>query len=494
MTMSSSEHSQDQGWFWNLKDKSASKPDWKQTNAVAPGRPIPLTGADRNGAASGSTIISIDGRKTYQTMTGMGASVDGSTVANWLKMSARGRRDFVRRLVDPVHGMGLNSFRLTIGTSDFTAHEFYTYYDAPNAALGGRTPNWNGDGADGFSVAKDHQQGIFDYVHALQREARSLGVRLTFFASPWSPPGWMKTPTASSRSYSDNGLLLKGGDLADEHIGDYAKYLVRYIEEYKRQGIAVSAITLQNEPLLETDYPSCHVTGAQEDELATAVKKELSRSLILAPWERKVQIWAFDHNFDGAAAFVSEMKKSPSQWRNVDGIAFHPYGDDASTMGALSRENPKKSIHLTERSWWGTTGANWMVDWFRNGSQSYNSWVTMLDSAGKTHHWLGTPDPSTFIQNDKDPDDIVDTPEVALTSQFSRFVKPGDLRIDSSAGSSSTLTNVAFKNPRTGRITLVVVNQTDSHQAFTAVNNGAQFTATVPAGNVATYQWVSARG
>ena len=87
VTMSSSEHSQDQGWFWNLKDESAAQPGWRQTSAVAAGRPIPLMRASRNGAAGGSTAIAIDDRRVYQTMTGMGASVDGSTVANWLKMS-----------------------------------------------------------------------------------------------------------------------------------------------------------------------------------------------------------------------------------------------------------------------------------------------------------------------------------------------------------------------------------------------------------------------
>lgn len=488
VTMSSTEHSQESGWFWNLTDKNASKPDWTVSNAVSAKDAIDLTNVTDT-ADENTADISVDDTKTYQTITGIGTSVDGSTVGNWWKMSESKRAEFIRTLLDPVNGMGLTSFRLTIGAADFTDKDFYTYYDAPNATLNGVEPNWDGDGITGFSIQKDHDEHIIDFVHALQSEAKNLGVDISFFASPWSPPGWMKTPTSSSSSYADNSLLLKGGDFNSEHINDYAKYLVRYIEEYQKEGIPVSALTLQNEPLLEIDYPSCHMTGTQEAQLATSIKSQLAASTVLNDAEKQVQVWAFDHNFDGADSYVSEMKQSPEDWANVDGIAFHPYGGNPSTMGALSQANPDKSIHLTERSWWGTTGANWMIDWFRNGSQSYNSWVSMLDSEGKTHHWVGTPDPTTFVQNAKNPDDVVNTPEVNLISQFSRYIRPGDVRVDSTAGSPDTLTNVAFKNPSTGEISMVVVNRTDKEQKFKVVNNGAQFVSSVPAKNVATYRW-----
>ena len=66
----------------------------------------------------------------------------------------------------------------------------------------------------------------------------------------------MKTATSSSKSYENNDLLLKGGKLNDAYINDLAKYMVRYVEEYKKQGIPIYAMTLQNEPLLEINYPS----------------------------------------------------------------------------------------------------------------------------------------------------------------------------------------------------------------------------------------------
>ena len=55
----------------------------------------------------------------------------------------------------------------------------------------------------------------------------------------------MKEETTSSKSYSKNDLLIKGGALKDSSIDDLAKYYTRYLEEYAKQGIPLYAITLQ---------------------------------------------------------------------------------------------------------------------------------------------------------------------------------------------------------------------------------------------------------
>ena len=73
----------------------------------------------------------------------------------------------------------------------------------------------------------------------------------------------MKTPTSSSNSYEDNELLLKGGKLNDDYIDDLAKYMVRYVEDIQKCGIPIYAMTIQNEPLLEINYPSCAMTGTR---------------------------------------------------------------------------------------------------------------------------------------------------------------------------------------------------------------------------------------
>ena len=66
--------------------------------------------------------------------------------------------------------------------------------------------------------------------------------------------------------------------------------------------------------------------------------------------------------------------------------------------------------------------------------------------------------PTLMVQANGDGPHWYKTPEVFLIAQFSKFVRPGAVRIESSEGRGDTLTNVAFKN-RDGTTVVVVVNQ-----------------------------------
>lgn len=477
VTMSSSENSGDMSWYKGnqyIENKNSEK------------EALDI----RNSDDSSINTIQVNEKREYQEVLGIGTSIEESTVNNLLKMSEDQRKEFIRQLVDPENGMGNTLFRVTIGTADFTGQDFYTYYDGTGKELDGK-PDWQNKTGKGFSIDKDRQYGIIQIIKEIQEVAKECGVdnELRFFASSWTPPGWMKDETDASRSYANNDLLLKGGKLNDEHIDDLAKYYVRFIEEYQKEGIPIYAMTLQNEPLLEIDYPSCLMTGSQEAKLAKAIKEELANSDVLSQEEQNVKIWAFDHNFDGAESFVQELFASADGRDHVDGIAFHPYGGSASTMGSLYERYPDYTMHLTERSVWGTNGASDIITWFRNGSQSYNAWVTMLDSNIAPHQWVGTPDPTMFVQDAKNRDNYWCTPEVYIIGQFTKYVRPGYVRVDSSNGNHAGLSNVAFRDPETGKIVMIVSNTSGEDQNFKVVNNGTQFNATLPAGNVATYIW-----
>ena len=342
VSMSSSENSQSMSWY---------KGEFEISNKNAIKDALDLRVADD----SKQTTIIVNDQKTYQSVLGMGTSIEEATIHNLLKMTDENRQAFLRRLLDPVNGMGMSLIRVTIGTSDFTAQDFYTYYDGTGKELDGK-PDWNNVTGKGFSIQKDQDYGVIKVLNEMLTIAKELGVEnnLKFFASSWTPPGWMKTATSSSKSYENNDLLLKGGKLNDAYINDLAKYMVRYVEEYKKQGIPIYAMTLQNEPLLEINYPSCAMTGTQEAKLAKAIKAKLAQSTILNDQEKAVKLWAFDHNFDGAEAYVSELFATQDGRDNVDGIAFHPYGGVPSTMGSLYEQYKNKyTMNLTERSVWG---------------------------------------------------------------------------------------------------------------------------------------------
>jgi beta-glucosidase-like glycosyl hydrolase/O-glycosyl hydrolase len=461
VTMSSAVQSGSLSWY----DSPKSIP-----NALTSKDKLDIRAADNTNV----TTINIDDSKTYQDILGMGTSIEGSSIANIKKLSPSARTEFLKKLVDPANGAGMNLLRVTIGTPDFTADKFHTYDDMPI----GQKDDAN---LSHFSIQSDIDDGTISII----KEILALNPDVKLFASSWTPPGWMKEETASSRSYNENQLLLKGGKLSDAHIDDLAKYYVRYLEEYAKLGIPIYAITLQNEPMLEINYPSCSISPEKERLLSLSIKRQIAESKILKKKNINPLIWAFDHNFDGASSYVTPIL---SKENGVDGIAYHPYSGDPSAMTQMHELFPNVPAYLTERSVWGTKGADEIARYFRNYARSYDAWVVMLDSNIAPHQWLGTPDPSMFVKDANVADEYWATPEYYITGQFSKFVKPGAVRIGSDYGSTSTVTNVAFKNPD-GSIVTIVINQTNSDQTFKLINNGTQVFATIPAQTVATYQW-----
>lgn len=411
--------------------------------------------------STSATTIAVDPSVQYQTILGIGTSLEESTIFNLARMSSAKRTEVLQKLLSPSAGAGMNLVRITLGTSDFTGRTFYTYDDRP---YGQTDPSLTY-----FSIQKDIDYNI---ISTLQ-QALAVNPNLKIFASPWSPPAWMK----------DNQSLI-GGRLLTQYIPVLATYYRKAIQAYQAQGIPIYALTVQNEPLYTApDYPSTSVTSDQERQLIIAVRNELNANGLSG-----VKIWAYDHNFDSAASYVAPIMSDATANAAVDGVAFHDYAGDPSAMTQVHNSYPSKNMLMTERSWWGTSGADRMAQYFRNWAVSYNAWVTMLDSTIRPEQWTGTPGPTMVIQNAYTYDTYWLLPEYYLIAQYSKFVQPGARRISSTYGSSSSVTNVSFLNPD-NTIVSVIINQTAASQTFKLACEGQELLATIPAKTVGTYKW-----
>lgn len=412
-------------------------------------------------SATDESTIAIFPDITYQEMLGIGTSMEESTIYNLAQMSAAAREKVYEQLLDKSNGAGFDLIRITLGTSDFTAQPFYTYNDLEEGEEDFQLER--------FSIQKDIDLGI---VQTLQRMLE-ISPHLRIFGSSWTPPAWMKTSGSIMR-----GELKEGQNYVDA----LAKYYRKAIQAYQSHGIELYAITVQNEPLLEIDYPSCYMSPLKQKELVIALKKELQLHQL------STEIWIFDHNFSDGWSYVSAILNDSEARSAVDGIAFHDYEGEPTVMAELKAAYPEKQIYMTERSIWGVAAADRIAQYFRNWSSSYNAWVTMLDSNIGTHQWVSTPDPTLLVQNASDREQYWMTPEFYLTAQFSRFIQSGAKRIESNYGSHNTITNVAFLNPD-HTIIAVVINQTEEEQSFRIICEGKQITANVPPKSVATYRW-----
>ena len=410
---------------------------------------------------SDGPVIHVDPSVRYQPIEGIGSSLEESTVFNLMRMDSAGREGVLRRLVHPEDGIGMNLMRICIGSSDFTGREFYTYNDMPPGELD--------LGLEHFSIEKDIEYGIISVL----RKTLAVNPGVRFIASPWSPPGWMKT--------SDS---IVGGSFKSEYTDVYARYLRKFVESYAEHDIPVFAITLQNEPLfVPPDYPGCHMTAEQQRDLAVAVRREFDEHGF------DTRILIYDHFFDRGVEFASTILSDPAAAAAVYGTAFHSYAGDPEAMSELREAYPDKAIWFTERTYWGARGMSSIIDLFRNWSRTYLGWVTMLDSELQPEQWTGTPGPTWLIQNVADHNEIWYKDDFFLIAQFTRFVGFGAYRIESTERlPGDPVNNAAFLNPD-GSVVVVLVNESDEIKEIRIAYGGREIRDSLPPRTVATYRW-----
>jgi glucosylceramidase len=407
----------------------------------------------RNGKASGLTIT-VDERQSYQQMVGFGASFTDSSA--WLvqqKLRARERTDLMKKLFHPRAGIGLSFLRQPLGASDFTTCGNYSYDDVPAGQTDPTLAN--------FSLEHDRVSII-----PLLKQALHINPRLRIMATPWSPPGWMKS--------SDSMI---GGTLNASAYEPYAHYLVKCIQAYAAEGVPLYAITPQNEPLhAPSGYPGMLLSYREEGDL---IKNHIGPAFAAHGISTKILI--YDHNWD--------TPEYPE--------AFHGYAGDPSAQSRVHDAYPDKEIYFTECS-----GGDWSPDFVTN-----LQWMTKNLIIGTIRHWAktvtlwnvaldekngpqngGCTDCRGVVTIDQQRGTISYNVEYYVLGHVSTFVVPGAHRIASSPFESSGIEHVAFRNPD-GSKALLVLNDAPSSTTFTVQWNTRSFTSTLPAGTVATFTW-----
>lgn len=92
------------------------------------------------------------------------------------------------------------------------------------------------------------------------------------------------------------------------------------------------------------------------------------------------------------------------------------------------------------------------------------------------------------VDRSAEPHTVTYTADYFAIGHASRFVHPGAVRIDSNDLSKAGLETVAFKNTN-GSIVLLVLNNAEMSQDFSVSWHGRNFTTSLSAGSVSTYQW-----
>ncbi|MDP8242568.1 MAG: glycoside hydrolase family 30 beta sandwich domain-containing protein [Candidatus Hinthialibacter antarcticus] len=415
----------------------------------------PLEAIRTSSPSKKAAQIIIDPAKSFQSIVGVGASLEHSTCWNLSQLGSKARSEVIRQIVDPINGNGMNIMRICIGASDFIGEPFYSYDDMPEGETDLELKH--------FSIEKDRA-----YVLPVLKEALAINPELLFVASPWSPPAWMK----------DNGSL-KHGRLLRKYYDVYAQYLVKFIEAYQAEGIPIYAITPQNEPDYPNKYyPTCYWSAEdQRDFIRDFLGPQLRKADLTTP------IWCWDHNWN-LLEFPDTVLRDEKAAQYVYGTAFHLYEGKAEAQTTFKKKFPEKDIFFTEGSTFKTDGAIEIIKIFRNWSRTYQAWVLFLDENQKPNNGPHDATP-TSIERLAD-NSVRYNFDHFMYGHFSRFIQRGAVRIDSSAGDNN-YANLVVRNPD-GSMVMVVANA-GPQKSFRVRCGEMEFEDVIEMKTVATYRW-----
>lgn len=386
--------------------------------------------------------VFVDPSKTFQTFVGIGGAITDASAETFAKLSKEKQKEILQKYYSATNGIGYTLARTNIHSCDFSSGS-YTYVDEKDAAL------------KSFSVNHDKEFRI----PMIKQAIAEAGGKLTLYASPWSPPAWMK----------DNNNMLKGGKLLPEYYQSWANYFVKFIKAYEAEGVPVWGITMQNEPMAVQTWESCIFTGEEERDF---IKKFLGPTLAKAGMANKKLI-AWDHNRDLMYQRASTVLDDPEAAKYVWGIGFHWYeswtggGKIFDNVQRVHETYPKTNLIFTEgcaesfkmdkiNDWqWGEMYGRSMINDFNNGTVAWTDWNVLLDEKGGPNHvgnFCFAP-----VHADTKNGQIYYLSSYYYIGHFSKFIRPGAKRIISSSSRGQLITT-AFLNTD-GKIAVVVMNQ-----------------------------------
>jgi glucosylceramidase len=454
-----------------LPQQSSSAASMWLTTADQTQKLAPQAEQQQVGGAAGDEAVTIDTSQHFQKMHGFGAAMTDASAQLFSGLPEDKRKAVMTELFGRgPNGLGLSFTRLTVGASDFSPVH-YSFDDTP-----GNTPDPE---LRHFTI--DYAKR---YVLPRTREALAINPDLKVMISPWSAPAWMKTTKS----------LIKG-QLEPQYYPAFAKYLARTVEEFGREGVPVSMLTIQNEPDFEpADYPGMRVNPPERAEIIGKHVGPVFRSRGL-----RTEILDYDHNWDNPEMPWAVLS-DPIARKYISGVAWHCYEGDVPAQSQVHDAFPDKDTWFTECS-----GGEWApkfgetLGWFtskliigasNNWSRGTLLWNLALDPNHGPHKG-GCGDCRGVVTIDPATGTITRNVEYYALGHASRFVLPGAYRVAATTRGDN-VEAAAFLNRDGSRVAILYRKSGDG--PVNLALDGERYSVVMPAGSVATLRWGARSG
>lgn len=385
-------------------------------------------------AGTGTATVTINATKTYQTWDGFGGAFNE---LGWKFLATKALQDEALQLLFGTEGCHFAWGRIPIGASDYATDRYTLNETSGDTAM------------TNFSIERDKQR-LIPYIKA------ALAVRpdIHFWASPWTPPTWMKSSPYQTPGNPVNAF--DGGTMkSDEaNLKALALYFVKFIKAYADQGIKIDYVAPQNEPNYSQNYPTAIWSPST---FTTFFGKYLGPTLATETPNTKLMLGTMSNNGASADVAVANAVLADATAKGYAKVMGVQWGmSDANQVSDLQSKGAGIPIWISEHKCGGSPGKDvpaapndlsyaneswgYIRDAMKRGLTAYNSWNMVLDKGGR-----GIDNTRAWAQNALlvvDGGKIVQTPAYYVFRHFSQYVVPQAKRIDATGGDA-----VAFKNP-----------------------------------------------
>ena len=413
--------------------------------------------------------VFVEPTKTFQKFIGIGGAITDASAEVYAKLPKDKQKEFMDAYYDKEKGIGYSLLRTTIHSSDFASGS-YTYINEGDKDL--KT----------FNIDHDRQYRI----PMIKEAIKTAGGKLLTYASPWSPPAFMKS----------TNNMLKGGTLLPEYYQPWANYFTKFIKAYEKEGIPIWGITVQNEPMATQTWESCIFSAEAERDflknfLGPTMKKEGFA-------DKKIVVW--DHNRDLMGHRADVIFSDPEASKYAWGIGFHWYENWSGgasmfdNVREVYEEHPSKHLLFTEGciekfdakkyQFWdnGERYGISMINDLNNGTVGWTDWNILLDQNGGPNHvgnFCFAP-----IHADTDSGELIYTPSYYYIGHFSKFIREDAKRVRTSVSRSSLLCT-SFLNVD-GKMVTVVMNQSNKSVTYNLAIASEKAVVVIPAHGIQT--------
>lgn len=313
-------------------------------------------------------VINIYPEITKHIIKGFGGAFTEASAYNYSFLNEKNKNEFLKAYFTQ-EGLNYNLARTHINSCDFSLGNYVAVEDESDKEF------------QTFNLNRERQ-----YMLPLIKDAYKISEnKITFLLSPWSPPAYMKT----------NNEMNNGGKLKKECYESWARYIAKYIKEFRNEGLDIEYLTIQNEPEAVQTWDSCIYTAKEELDF---IKNYLYPIFIKENLtDIKILIW--DHNKEVIYERTKPIFDDEEARKIIYGIAIHWYtGDHFEGLNIVKNIYPEKEIFFTEGcveySRFGSSDeiekaqmyAHDMIGNFNNGVSAFIDWNLLLDFKGGPNH------------------------------------------------------------------------------------------------------------